>query len=157
MIKTAKIDSLLIITTLVVATPMAFAQYYEIHRTTLILDHIPRTVKQGYHLTFSGKLFTTDSQTPLQDRLVFIEYDNPYDCTKSLTSTTTDRNGNFFINWTAMPKGYSGGTYNLFAKFNGDDKDFYSISNQYLLNVIPQLQNGFETSRDITFTFGPCD
>jgi hypothetical protein len=89
-------------------------------------------------MTFSGKLLTSDDKTPLPNRLIFIQYDNPYDYTRTLTSATTDNNGNFAVSWTAAPKGFSGGTYYLFAKFNGDDGNFWSISKQFPLNVIPK-------------------
>ncbi|MGI0073473.1 MAG: hypothetical protein ACREA3_06655 [Nitrosotalea sp.] len=139
--------------------PMSFAQYYEVHHTTLVLDPIPRTLEQGHHLTFSGKLLTSDDKTPLPERTIFIEYDSPYDCTRILTSATTDNNGNFSVSWIAVPKGISGGTYNLFAKFNGDDDNFYSISKQFPLNVIPRsVQNGVGTigEENVIFSFGPC-
>lgn len=102
----------------IIAQPLVSAQYYEIHHTTLILNPIPRIVEQGDHIIFSGNLFTIDGKAPLTDRLVFIEYDNPHDCTRILATTTTDSNGNFSVVWKALPKGYSGGTYNLFAKYN---------------------------------------
>jgi len=115
----------------------AFA-YYWIHQTTIVLTPIPRNIEQGYHMIFSGKLLTSDDKTPLPNRTVFIQYDSPYQYTRTLASTTTDINGNFQVNWTAMPKGYSGGTYYIFAKFNGDDGNFWSISSQFRLNVIPK-------------------
>jgi hypothetical protein len=141
--------------------PLAFGQYYQIHHTTLNLEPIPRTVQQGYHLTFSGALLTSDDKTPLPNRTVFIEYDSPYDCTRILTSTTTNNDGNFSVSWTSTPKGISGGTYNVFAKFNGDDNDFYSISKQFLLNVTPSsVQNRLGTiiseQNILMFSFGPC-
>ena len=116
----------------------AFAQYYWIHHTTLILTPIPRSITQGQHVSFAGKLFTADNKTPLANRIVFIQYDSPYDRTRTLTSATTDINGDFAVSWTAVPKGFSGGTYYLFAKFNGDDQDFWSLSKQFPLEVIPK-------------------
>ena len=118
--------------------PSAFAQYYWIHHTTLVLVSIPHSIEQGHHVIFSGKLLTSDDKTPLPNRTVFIQYDSPYDHTRTLTSATTDINGNFAVSWTAVPKGFSGGTYYLFAKFNGDDWNFWSISKQFPLNVIPK-------------------
>lgn len=117
--------------------PLAFGQYYQIHHTTLDLRSIPRTVQQGYHVAFLGTLLTSDDKTPLSNGIILIEYDSPYERTRILASTTTDNSGNFAVSWTATPKGISGGTYNVFAKFNGDDNDFYSISNQFLLDVTP--------------------
>lgn len=115
----------------------ALAQYW-IHHTTLVLTPIPQNLPQGYAVTFSGKLLTSDNKMPLPNRTILIQYDSPYDHTMTLVSTTTDRNGNFVVSWTAMPKGYSGGTYYIFAKFNSDDGNFWSISHQFPLNVIPR-------------------
>ncbi|MDE1829711.1 MAG: hypothetical protein KGI25_05265 [Thaumarchaeota archaeon] len=135
----------------------SFGQYYVIHHTTLVLDPIPRTLVQGDLVTFSGKLFTSDDKTPLQDRLVFIQYDNPYDCTRTLASTTTDSNGDYSVSWTAKPKGISWGTYNLFAKFNGDDSNFYSISKQYMLDVKPvSFVDNSMVGQDVALSFSPC-
>ncbi len=117
--------------------PTALAEYW-VHRTTLVLDPIPHNIYQGTHLTFSGRLLTSDDKTPLPNRLIFIQYDSPYDWTRTLATTTTDSSGYFTISWTAQPKGYSGGTYNIFAKFNGDDGSFWSISKQYQLIVTPR-------------------
>ena len=122
----------------VLVGPSAIAQYYWIHHTTLVLVPIPRSIEQGYHITFSGKLLTSDDKTSLPNKTVFIQYDSPYDHTRILTSVTTGINGNFAVIWTAIPKGFSGGTYYLFAKFNGDDGSFLSLSNQFPLNVIPK-------------------
>jgi hypothetical protein len=120
---------------IILAQQLAFAQYYQIHHTTLILKPIPRIVQQGYRLTFSGTLFASDDKMPIPNSTVLIEHDSPYEYTRILASTTTDNNGNFAVSWTARLKGVSDCTYNLFAKFNGDDNDFYSISNQFLLYV----------------------
>lgn len=146
---------------IVLFQPFAFGQYYHIHHTILILKPIPRNVQQGYHLTFSGTLFTSDDKTPLPNRTVFIEYDSPYVCTRILTSATTDNNGDFSVSWTAKPKGISGGTYNIFAKFNGDDNNFYSISKQFLLNVTPSsVQSSLDPvileQNVMMFSFRPC-
>jgi hypothetical protein len=133
--------NIFIITITVVAIVLvgqpAFA-YYWIHHTTLVLIPIPRNIEQGYHMTFSGKLLTSDDKTPLPNRTIFIQFDSPYQYTRTLTSATTDTMGNFEVSWTTMPKGHSGGTYYIFAKFNGDDGNFWSISNQFPLNVIPK-------------------
>ena len=118
--------------------PTSLAQYYWIHHTKLVLMPIPRNLEQGHQITFSGKLLTSDNNTPLPNRLIFIQYDSPYDRTRTLASTTTDSNGNFAVYWTAKPKGFSGGSYNLFAKFNGDDETFWSLSKQFSLNVTPK-------------------
>ena len=123
---------------IVLVGPSASAQFYWIHHTTLVLVPIPHSVEQGYHMTFSGKLLTSEDKTPLTHRTVFIQYDSPYDYTRTLTSATTDNNGNFAVSWTALPKGFSGGTYYLFAKFNGDDENFWSLSKQFPLTVIPK-------------------
>ncbi len=138
-------------------TSVSFEQYFVIHHTTLVLEPIPRNLEQGDTLTFSGKLFTSDDETPLPNRIIFIQYDSPYDCTRTLTSATTNNKGDFSIVWNAKPKGISGGTYNIFAKFNGDDENFYSISKQFLLDVKPQsLIDRTEIRQDeITFSFGP--
>lgn len=146
---------------IVLFQPLAFGQYYWTHHTTLDLKSVPRTVPQGYHLTFSGTLLTSDDKTPLSNRIVFIEYDSPYDCTRILTSTTTDDSGNFAVSWTATPKGISGGTYNIFAKFNGDDNDFYSISKQFLLNVTPDSVQDISDiviseQKIVMSSFNPC-
>ncbi|MGI0046574.1 MAG: hypothetical protein ACREBB_05230 [Nitrosotalea sp.] len=138
--------------------PISFAQYYVIHHTTLVLEPIPRTLEQGYLLTFSGKLFASDDNTPLPNRTIWIEYDSPYDCTRILTSATTDSNGYFSVVWKVMPKGISESTYNIFAKFNGDDDNFYSISKQFRLDVIPgSLQDTTVIGQENTmFLSGPC-
>jgi len=128
----------MVIAVTVLVVPSAFAEYYWVHHTTLVLVSIPRSIEQGYHMTFSGKLLTSDDKTPLPNRTISIQYDSPYDRTRTLTSATTDINGNFAVIWKAVPKGFSGGTYYLFAKFNGDDGNFWSISNQFPLNVIPK-------------------
>ena len=116
--------------------PIAFGQDYLIHHTMLILKPLPRTVQQGYSLTFSGTLLTSDDKTPLPDRTIFMQHDSPYVGTRTITSAITDNNGNFAVSWIAKPKGTSTCTYNLFAKFNGDDNDYWSISKQFELNVI---------------------
>ncbi|WP_133120994.1 Ig-like domain-containing protein [Candidatus Nitrosotalea bavarica] len=134
----------LVITILVVGImimflqPLAFGQYYQIHHTILILNPISRTAQQGDHLTFSGTLLTADDKIPLSNRMVFIQYDSPYDWTRIRTSATTDNNGNFVVSWTVNPKGTGICTYNFFAKYNGDDNNFWSISKQFLLNVTPR-------------------
>jgi len=116
--------------------PLAFGQGYQTHHTMLILKPIPRTVQQGHFLTFSGTLLTSDDKIPLSNRIIFIQHDSPYDATRTISSAITDNDGNFAVNWTAKPK-YSGACiYNIFAKFNGDDNDFWSISNQFELKVI---------------------
>ena len=130
---------LIIIGVLAILVEPSASAYYWIHKTTLVLEPIPRNVGQGDHITFSGRLLTADDETPLSNRLIFKQYESPYDRTTTLTSTTTDTNGYFIVSWTAKPKGYSGGTYNIFAKFNGDDENFFSLSHQYLLTVTPAL------------------
>ncbi len=129
----------LIIQTIAIAfiTPMAFAQYYPVSHTTLTLDHIPRSVIRGDRLIFSGKLVASDERTPLLNKTIYIQYDSPYDSTRTLASSITDYNGDFAVSWTAKPKGIDGGTYNLFAKFNGDDENFFSVSKQFQLDVSP--------------------
>ena len=122
----------------ILAEPLASA-YYWIHHTELILDFIPINISQGHHMVFSGRLLTSEDKTPLPDRTIFIQYDSPYDATRTITSAKTDSNGYFMASWIAEPKGYSGGTYYIFAKFNGDDENFFSISHQYILNVFPTL------------------
>jgi hypothetical protein len=152
------IAMLAVIVTSMLFQPLAFGQYYWMHHTTLYLKPIPRTVQQGYLLTFSGTL-TSDDKTPLSNRIVFIEYDSPYDCTRILTSATTDNSGNFATSWTAVPKGISGGTYNIFTKFNGDDNNFYSISKQFLLDVTPSIQDMSDTlisGQNIVMSSSPC-
>lgn len=155
---TGRLFGLLALVAILALPSFAFAQYYVIHHTTLVLNPIPRTLEQGDHLTFSGKLFASDDKTPLPNSSIFIEYDSPYNCVRILTSTTTDSNGNFSVVWTAVPKGISGGTYNLFAKFNGDDNDFYSISKQFTLDVAPHSLQ-YKTvigQENVLFSFGPC-
>jgi hypothetical protein len=139
-----ELKKILVITILVVGImimflqPLAFGQYYQMHHTILILNPVSRTAQQGDHLTFSGTLLTADDKTPLSNRTVFIQYDSPYDWTRIRTSATTDNNGNFVVSWTVNPKGTSICTYNFFAKYNGDDNNFWSISKQFLLNVTPR-------------------
>lgn len=136
--KNLTIIIIIVVVVTVLVIPSAFSEYYWIHHTILVLVPIPQTIEEGNYMTFSGKLLTLDNKTPLPDRTVFIQYDSPYDHTSTLTSATTDINGNFAVSWIAIPKGFSGGTYYLFAKFNGDDGDFWSISKQFPLNVIPK-------------------
>lgn len=117
--------------------PLVFGQYYQMYHTTIVLKPIPLSTRQGDHITFSGTLYTSDEKKPLSDRTVFIQYDSPYDWTRTLASTTTDSNGNFEVIWTVIPKRSSVCTYNFFVKFNGDDNDFWSISKQFLIKVSP--------------------
>lgn len=116
--------------------PMAFGQDYQTHHTTLILKPIPRTIQQGHSLIFSGTLLTSDDKIPLPNRTIFIQHDSPYVATRTISSATTDNDGNFAVSWIVKPKDSGACIYNIFAKFNGDDKDFWSISKQFELNVI---------------------
>lgn len=128
---------LLVGTMMVFFHPLAFGQYYQTYHTTIDLKPIPLSARQGDHLTFSGTLYTSYEKKPLPNKTVFIQYDSPYDWTRTLASTTTDSNGNFEVIWTAVPKRTSVCTYNFFVKFNGDDNDYWSISKQFLLKVTP--------------------
>jgi hypothetical protein len=123
------------LTMIMLFQPSAFGQYYYTHHTTLILRPISHTIQQGYRLDFSGTLLTSDDKKPLPNRTIYIQYDSPYDWTRTLTSATTDNNGNFDVIWTARPKGSSACTYNLFAKFNGDDNYYWTVSKQFELYV----------------------
>jgi len=122
---------LLTVFVVTIVTGIAFAQDYQIYHAILVLNPIPSSITEGNTLTFSGSLLTADeNKDPVPNKTIFIEYDSPYDCTRILASATTDSNGNFAITWKAHPKHSSGGTYYLFAKFNGDDQYFYSISSK---------------------------
>lgn len=125
----------MVLAVIVLSLPLAFGQYVRTHHTTLILDYIPSTIEQGHKLTFSGKLFTSDDKTPLPNKTVYIQYDSPYDWTSTIASATTDKNGNFEVVWIAKPKFSSACTYNIFAHFNSDDDNYWSISNQYQLHL----------------------
>ena len=123
--------------------PLAFGQDYQIHHTILILKPIPHTLQQGDHLTFSGTLLTLDNITPLANMTIFIQHDSPYAATWTLATTTTDKNGNFTVDWTVKPKGSSSCTYNIFAKFYGDDNNLWSVSKQFGLYVTTNsVKNG---------------
>ena len=137
-----KLKNFFVITILIVGVTsmlfqsLAVGQEYQTHHTMLILKPIPHITQQGHHITFSGTLLTSDNKIPIPNTTVYIQYDSPYSATRTLASATTDNNGNFVVNWAVKPKGSSACTYNLFAKFNGDDNNFWSISKQFQLNVI---------------------
>lgn len=116
--------------------PIAFGQNYQTYHTTLILKPIPHAIQQGHSLTFAGILLTLDDKTPLPNRMIFIQHDSPYVGTRTIARAITDSDGNFAVNWTVKPKDSGARIYNIFAKFNGDDNDFWSISKQFEFNVI---------------------
>ena len=119
----------------IVVNCTALAQVYQVN-TTLVLNPIPSSMTQGSTLTFSGNLVTADEKNdPVPNKAIFIEYDSPYGCTRILAITTTDSNGNFDFTWKAVPKHQMGGTYYIFAKFNGDDNYLYSYSKIFPLTV----------------------
>jgi len=138
MIKIAIFGMVTVFAVILVST--AFAQEYHVHHTTILLNPIPSTIAQGQPLTFSGSL-TSDGNNPVPNRTIFIEYDSPYGCTRILGVVSTDTNGNFALTWNAVPKHQIGGTYYLFANFNGDDSYLYSFSKIFPLAVAAQSTN----------------
>lgn len=113
-----------------------FAQYdaRPIH-TVVTLNQIPSSIPNGHSLIFSGK-FTTSDKVPIPDKTIYVQYDSPYQATRTLVTAITDTNGNFVVTWKAIPKHQqSGGTYFVFANFNGDDKYWHSYSKIFPLTV----------------------
>ena len=120
---------------IIISQPLAFGYYPQTHHTTLTLKPIPSSVQEGNKIIFAGTLLTSDDKTPLANKTVYIQYDSPYEWTRTIASATTDNNGNYEIIWIAKPKLSSACTYNIFAIFHGDDDNYYSVSNQFRLYV----------------------
>ena|SRR2546427_2013252 len=136
MMKAAILCIVTVFTVILVISGTAFAQEYQVHHTSIVLNPIPSSITQGHPLTFSGNLLAADEKNdPLPNKTIFIEYDSPYGCIRILAVTSTDSNGNFVVTWKAVPKHQMGGTYYLFGKFNGDDNYFYSFSKRFSLTV----------------------
>lgn len=131
----------IIFATMIFANGVAFAQYDVSPAHTMItLNPIPSSMPSGHSLTFLGNLMTS-SKVPIPNKTICIQYDSPYQATRTLAIATTDINGNFVITWKAIPKHLqSGGTYFIFANFYGDDKYWYSYSKTFPLTVpAPQV------------------
>lgn len=123
--------------TVVLALAAASGQYYVQQHTTLVLEPLPAVIVTGDTIHFSGRLYVSEGGAPLANKTVYIEYDSPFEHTRILASVTTGAGGVFSVAWKAVPKGVGQCTYNLFAMFIGDDGNYYSISRQYQVLVLP--------------------
>jgi len=103
--------------------------------SVLILDDPSSTVLAGTALTFTGRLLSADTREPIEGAKIrifnvkHIRRDNP------IASVVTGKDGAFSMEKTAKRMHWWDGTFEIYAKFEGDDVYKFSKSNQCAICV----------------------
>ena len=103
-------------------------------KTVLILDSSSSSVAEGSTVMFTGKLVEEATRNPIADKTIKI-FDSDVGGDDLLASGTTESDGNFSIKWRAKKKDQWDNTAEIYAKFEGDDVNRHSGSNQYTISV----------------------
>lgn len=125
----AQLGVLLVAASLLLLTDLGSA-----HATSSVvtLDPLPSAVYAGNLVVFSGTL--TSNGVPLPDRTVWICEDDPFIPDECLTHGTTDRWGQYHIEWMAE-SGTIEVDFDIYAEFTGDDSYWNSQTSRQTMSV----------------------
>jgi hypothetical protein len=111
--------------------PPATAKY---QKTALTLDPPSSRAAKGSIVTFTGKLLEASTGKPIPGKTIKI-FDRDPMSDDLLASDTTQTDGSFSINWTAKKTDRWDNTAEIYAKFEGDQENKKSESNQYVITI----------------------
>ncbi len=101
-------------------------------KTILILDPPPSSVAEDSEVMFTGKLVKAATGNPVADKTIKI-FESDVGGDDLLASGTTESDGSFKIEWTTKKSDRWDNTAEIYARFEGDDANRHSTSNQYTL------------------------
>lgn len=103
-------------------------------QTILSLDRPPSSVAEGSTVRLTGKLVKAATGTPIAEENVRI-FESDVSGDDFLATGITEKDGSFTIEWTAAKADRLDNTAEIYARFEGDDLNSHSTSDQYTIQV----------------------